>query len=97
MPYNKSPAAFEDCRQVFEQAMATPRGIRLTLASTGAATGLIGRLNTYRKMDRETNKSIYPPDDPMHGTSDFDRYIIRKQGTEVVIELRELNVPFTPL
>lgn len=77
MSYNKSILAFDDVREVFEQALASPKGIRITCENRAAATILRSRFNYYRKMDRSENGRTYPTEHPMWNKSSYDKLVLR--------------------
>jgi len=84
MSFNRSPLAFDDIREAFDRAVNSPKGIRISCESYGAAVVLRSRFNYYRKMDREENKRTYPPDHQMWNRSAYDRLILRipSKGSE---------------
>lgn len=71
-------AAYSDCEDHFNQALAAPRGIAITLGSAEAATRYAHKLNSYRSKIRKKNRSVYPPDHPSYGTSPFDALQVGK-------------------
>lgn len=77
MPFNTSPLAFDDVREIFDRALNSKRGIRIPCSSRGSAMVLRSRFNYFRKMDRTQNAEVYPPDHPMHKRSAYDRLILR--------------------
>jgi len=83
MSYNRSPLAFDDIKDAFDRAVASPKGIRISCDSHGAAVVLRSRFNYFRKQDREDNKRTYPPDHPLSGRSPYDRLVLRipQKGT----------------
>lgn len=72
MTMPKALGAYADCEELFEQALANPRGIGITLETPGAATHLRHKLNTFRVRLRKQSQKVYPPEDPKHGTSPYD-------------------------
>ena len=75
IPNNRS--AYEDLYNLFEQALASPKGIVVSFADNGIATHMRMRMNTARAIDRNENKSIYPEGHPMHGKSAYDGLVFR--------------------
>ena len=76
MAFSKSPHSFADIKLLFEQALESERGIKITCSSRGAAMLLRSRFNYYRKMDRGENKKTYSEDHPMHGWSIYDGLVL---------------------
>jgi hypothetical protein len=77
MSWNKSPLAFEDAQIVFERALNSLKGIRITCKTRGAAIALRSRYNYWRKLNRLENSHTYPPDHPLHKHSIYDKLILR--------------------
>lgn len=77
MSWNKSPLAFDDCKETFEQALESPRGIRVIYESRSRAINERSRFNYCRKLNRAANKDIYPEDHYMHGRSPYDTLVLR--------------------
>lgn len=83
MPASQSRAAYEDCFDYLDQALAQPDGIRVSVGldddddSPGKAKQLQVRLHYARSLDRRDSKIIYPKDDPNHGTSVYDPLIVK--------------------
>jgi len=67
-----SRLAFNDCYDIFDQALADPSGIRVAFESEGAARHFRLRLHQARKIDRQDNAKIYGVDHPMFGRSAYD-------------------------
>lgn len=76
MGINKSPLAFEDAKEILDQAVASKHGLRVRCATHGAAIRLRARLNHFRAADRLSNKKIYESDHIMYGASVYDRLVI---------------------
>lgn len=77
MNISVSPFAFQDAEELFERALATERGIKITFETRGAAIALRHRMNKHRVNDRRANVKTYPEDNPLHGTSTYDRLRLR--------------------
>ena len=69
--------AYTDCKELFDAAMADPKGARAQVGDQGAAMNMRTRLHYFRRLDREANEKIYPVDNPMHGTSIYDTFVVR--------------------
>ncbi len=74
----KSISDFDDCEEVFERAVASAKGIRLSKESPTHATAYMQRLNTYRSKLRKTSEEVYPVGHPERGRSPYDGFILRK-------------------
>lgn len=72
MPTSSAPAAYSDCYELLDRALASPSGIRIGFTEPGQANNLRLRLNTARKLDRNRSRELFPDDDPRHGTSAYD-------------------------
>lgn len=77
MPYSTSVLAFDDVKDAFEKALEAPKGIRVVCDTRASAIVLRSRFNYYRKLDRQNNAKIYPPDHHLHNRSAYDKLIIR--------------------
>lgn len=77
MSWSKSPLAFNDVKGLFEQALMADKGIKVTLTSHAQAVALRARFNYFRKYDRECNRTIYSPENPMHQRSVYDILVLR--------------------
>ena len=69
--------AFEDCTELFNKALESSKGIRYRVADYDAAIHLRHRLHYCRKLHRDRNQEIYPPDNIEYGRSHYDRIICR--------------------
>lgn len=74
--------AYDDCRTIFEKAMADPKGARAKTGTYDAAMQLRTRMNYFRTLDRRSNAEIYPADNPMHGQSLYDTYVCQIERDE---------------
>lgn len=74
----KSLDAYRDCESHFERAIASPRGIAVSVSESGMATKLVMRLNYFRDRIRKRNKAVYPADHPLHGMSPYDGLQVTK-------------------
>lgn len=52
-------------------------GVRVKFASPDEAINYRMRVHKARSIDREDNKSIKRPDDPLHGRSEYDKLVCR--------------------
>jgi hypothetical protein len=69
--------AFADCYGYFERALETPQGIQKWFGAYPPAAVLRARLNQVRTLDKKLNRSLYPPEDPMHGSSIYAQIRVR--------------------
>jgi hypothetical protein len=69
--------AYSDCEALYEQAQADPKGCRAQFATEASAIHMRTRMHQFRKLDRDYNATLHPPDDPRHGTSAYDDYECR--------------------
>lgn len=83
---------YEDCREHFERALESPRGIILRFATPSQAVTHRKRLHELRAALRRQNAQMYPSSNPLHNTCEFDRLVcqIRKDEPTVI-----RIVPFT--
>ena len=77
MTLPNSILAFDDCIKMMDEALADESGIRVSVESYNEAIYLRNRINYARRLHRQENEKVYPPDHVMHGKSDYDRLIIR--------------------
>lgn len=81
MTVSNSPLSYDDCYTVMTSAIADPNGLRLRMADQDAALYFRMRCHQARKIDRDKNKETYPKNDPtyghLHGTSEYDRLVLR--------------------
>lgn len=79
MPSSSSPLAYDDCREAFDKALASKRGIRVgPFKNLGTARNFRQRLMNLRRLDRENNKKIYAdqPDSFYFANSEYDRIVV---------------------
>lgn len=86
MPASKSPNSLSGYADVFQRALDSPKGVKITLPSRAEAVNFRAGLNRYRAQDRAANAKIYPADHPMHAISVYDPYKIVLRETTLVIE-----------
>lgn len=72
-----SLGAYLDCRQLFDAALADPKGARACLGTWEACRNMQSRMNYFRSLDRIANKEIYPKGDPKWGISAYDPYVVQ--------------------
>lgn len=69
-------ASFEDCIRLWDQAIASTKGVRAEFATYGAASNFRLRMNYARRLQREEACRLYPDDDPRWGKTSWDPYKI---------------------
>jgi hypothetical protein len=90
---SKSILSYNDAKEVFERAAASPHGVRLTFEQGPKARDFfMYRLWEFRKLDRNQNRILYPdPAHSMHGASFFDTFSVKKVGMDT-IEVVRINL-----
>lgn len=69
--------AYEDCKRLFDAALADPKGARVRLGLWETCMNFRTRMHYFRNLDRKANAQTYPPGHAMHGTSVYDPYVVR--------------------
>ena len=69
--------AYEDCRVLFDRALADIKGARAFIGEHSACINLRTRMHYFRKLDREANEVVYPAGHEMHGTSMYDPLVVQ--------------------
>lgn len=72
MPPSNASAAYTDCYELLDRALASPAGIRVGFEEPGAANNLRLRLNMARTIDRRKSRELYPEGDPRYSASAYD-------------------------
>jgi len=67
-----TPRAYDDCYEVYDQALKDPLGIRVRMKDYAGANHFRSRMHTARKVDRQQNTRIYEMDHPMFNASAYD-------------------------
>jgi len=91
MPYAASITSYPDVQKLFDQALASERGLQLTFETEGEATFQAGRFNAYRVRHRRENAKIYPADHILHGKSEYDGLMVQRRGLVVLIKKLDIN------
>lgn len=82
MPLPSSPLAYSDCYQLFDAAMADPKGARVFKGTEQAAAHFRLRCNYARVVNREENLKTYEKGHPLHGRSEYDQVILTLKQDE---------------
>lgn len=75
--FNKSLLAFRDLPDIFQRALDSEKGIKITCKNHAEAMSLRTRLHYYRRKDKERNALTYPPDHILHSASVWDALICK--------------------
>lgn len=89
MPVSSSRLSYSDCETLFEKALADLKGCRYQVivdgleGDFGKTKYFVMRMHQFRALDRQDNRVIFNPGDPMYGRSVYDSMIVRiKADTE---------------
>lgn len=95
MPASTSRLAYEDCFNVYEQALDADKGVRIKFSDYGDAMNFRTRLHYARTIERKDNKEIYAVGERLHGRSVYDviRCTIRNIEGSFYIYLEKLATP----
>ena len=77
MSLPQSLGAYRDCQDLFDRAIADPKGIRVCLGTYESCFALRQRMHYYRNLDRKANTTIYAHGHPMHNTSATDDFVLQ--------------------
>ena len=90
MPFADNVTSYPDCGALFDQALASAKGLRIKFDTPGEAVFQAGRFNAFRVRHRRQNARIYPAEHPLHKASEYDGIMVRVR--ENVVELHKLSV-----
>lgn len=77
---SKSLLSYPDIKEAFDRVIQGGKGVRLTFDDYKARDRWIFRAMSFRVLDRENNKTLYPdPAMTMHGRSVYDPLTVRKE------------------
>lgn len=79
MPVSSSRLSYSDCFTLFDKALDDAKGARYQVADGehGKNQYFRMRMHQARSLDRQDNKMMLPPDDPLYGRSVYDALIIQ--------------------
>lgn len=89
MPFADNVTSYPDCGALFDKALASTKGIKVTFNTAQEATFQGGRFNAFRVRHRRQNGKIYPAEHPLHKASEYDGIMVRVRGN--VVELHKLS------
>ncbi len=103
MSHSRSLRSYDDAKEIFDKAVEHG-GVVVTCHNAGQAVNLRARLNHFRQLDRDSMAQIYPADNPRHGASAYDPFVIRLVNKMLIVEPRQtdgfkiepLNRPIPP-
>lgn len=70
-------AAYEDCLDIFQRAIDSPRGSRTAFGTSSEGFVFQSRMHQARKLQRELNQRVFDRSDPQWGSSEYDKLIVR--------------------
>lgn len=77
MSLPNSLRAYSDCKDLYDAALADPKGCRACLGTYESCMSMRTRMHYYRNLDRKANAETYERGHPMHGVSVYDDFVIR--------------------
>lgn len=80
MSLPNSLGAYLDCRQLFDAAIADPKGARACLGTYEACRNMQTRMHYFRSLDRSANQMIYDKGHSLHGSSVYDNFVVQIQS-----------------
>jgi hypothetical protein len=86
MGFPDSIAAYPDVQELFDKALDSSKGLKLTFSSENEAILNTGRFNAYRVRLRRENERTYPADHPHHKSTPYDCLMIKRRGNQVIVE-----------
>ena len=90
MPMAKRLTSYPDVQALFDKALESEKGLRLTFETHNEAVFQAGRFNAFRKQDRLANAKIYPADHRLHHASVYDGLMV--QIRENVVNIKKLDI-----
>ena len=77
MTFSTSIKSYADCFDLFDQALASPLGIRNHCDDYGVANQLRGRLHYARNLLRKESRRLYEPENPDYDKWAYDPLLVR--------------------
>lgn len=78
MSLSDRPGAYADCFKLFDAAIDTPAGVRMPVSlSESDARYFQMRMNQARVVLRAESRRIYPPENRLYNTSEYDGLAVR--------------------
>lgn len=87
MPNSISLMSYQDVKEILERALGEKDGLKLTFETKGGAIYWLSRANSFRRLDRKNNLTLYPEGNSLHGCSPYDVLLMKRVG-EKDIEVR---------
>jgi hypothetical protein len=85
---------YPEMETFWDRALASEKGIAITLETPQKATRRSLELNAFRASVRKGNALIYPLGDPMHDATPWDRLVVQKDRDNpcrILIKEREVE------
>lgn len=70
--------AYNDCLDVFERALESKRGTRVSFNTEPEANIFQMRMCTARALRRDESRRMYPREDPRYNRTAFDHFVVRR-------------------
>lgn len=86
MGFPSSLSSYPDVEALFDKALESEKGLRLTFESSEQAIFNAGRMNAYRVRLRRENSRVYPADHALFGKTPYDGLMVKVRGDIVEIE-----------
>lgn len=77
MSLTNQSAAYRDCYELYNRAVATPGGIRTPIGTRTEALYFQMRMNQARVILRDQSRAAYPFGHHLHNTSEYDSYKVQ--------------------
>lgn len=90
MPAPQNLQAFGSEIEIWQRALESPRGIRVPMPDSAAATRLRQRLFQARERQRKEHRKVFAPDDLQYGKSFYEAFSIKIEGTALIIARNEV-------
>jgi hypothetical protein len=86
MSASQSLAAYEDCIELFDRALASKIGIWVQAHDPGQAFHIRTRMNYCRKLLRLQSMEIYTEGDPEYGVSPYESLYVTVKDSTIFIK-----------
>lgn len=85
MALSKNIIEYEDCREQLDRALASEKGIRITVRDKGAAIHLRQRLYKLRQLEKIRSTELFDIGDERRSTTPYDNLVITVNDNAVEI------------